>query len=132
MIGALIMVHGDDKGLRLPPRVAPIQIVVVPIGRGADRDRVTDWARDLVNKLSGEFRIKLDDRNEFTPGYKFNDWEMRGVPLRIEIGPRDLAQKQITVARRDTGEKIVIAEIWCLRLCRNCWKMCRGLFLSKP
>ncbi|MHB1610979.1 MAG: proline--tRNA ligase [Sulfobacillus sp.] len=110
MIGALIMVHGDDKGLRLPPRVAPIQIVVVPIGRGADRDRVTDWARDLVNKLSGEFRLKLDDRNEFTPGYKFNDWEMRGVPLRIEIGPRDLAQKQITVARRDTGEKIVIAE----------------------
>ncbi|MCL5971848.1 MAG: proline--tRNA ligase [Firmicutes bacterium] len=110
LIGALIMVHGDDKGLRIPPRVAPIQIVIVPIGRGNDREQVTRYAKTLAKTLSASFRVKLDDRDEFTPGYKFNDWEMRGVPVRIEIGPRDLAQQQVIVARRDTGEKIAVSE----------------------
>lgn len=110
MIGALIMVHGDDKGLRLPPLVAPIQVVVVPIGRGEERNRVLAHARALVARLREIVRIKLDDRDEFTPGYKFNDWEMRGVPLRIEIGPKDIAKNEITLARRDTGTKISVAE----------------------
>lgn len=105
MLGGLIMVHGDDKGLRLPPRVAPIQVVVVPVGRGAEGERVLAEARRLTERLAGLCRIKLDDRPEFTPGYKYNDWEMRGVPLRIEIGPRDLARNEVVVARRDTGEK---------------------------
>ena len=110
MIGALIMVHGDDKGLRLPPRLAPIQVVVVPIGRGEDRQRVLEHARTLTAQLGESLRVKLDDRDEFTPGYKYNDWEMRGVPLRMEIGPKDLARNQITLVRRDTGDKTSIAE----------------------
>ncbi|PSR27664.1 MAG: proline--tRNA ligase [Sulfobacillus thermosulfidooxidans] len=110
MIGALIMVHGDDKGLRLPPKVAPIQVVIVPIGRGEDREKVLAHARDLAANLTAIARVKLDDRDEFTPGYKFNDWEMRGVPLRIEIGPKDMAKNQVMIARRDTGEKISVAE----------------------
>lgn len=105
MIGGLIMVHGDDKGLRLPPRVAPIQVVIVPIARGADGERVLQYARDLESRLSDRFRVRLDDRGEFTPGYKYNDWEMRGVPLRIEVGPRDMGSESMVIARRDTGEK---------------------------
>jgi prolyl-tRNA synthetase len=110
MIGALIMVHGDDKGLRLPPRVAPVQVVIVPIGRGAERAVVVEHARRLEEKLRAVCRVKLDDRDEFTPGYKFNDWEMRGVPLRIEVGPKDMAKHQVVVARRDTGEKISVPD----------------------
>ena len=110
MIGALIMVHGDDRGLRLPPRVAPIQVVIVPIGRGEDRAKVVEHSRNLAMSLSKVVRVKLDDRDEFTPGFKFNDWEMRGVPLRIEIGPKDLSKNQVVVARRDGTSKISIAE----------------------
>jgi prolyl-tRNA synthetase len=105
MIGGLIMVHGDDKGLRLPPRVAPIQVVIVPIMRGAERDAVLAYADRLQEMLSARFRVRLDARPEFTPGYKYNDWEMRGVPLRIEVGPRDVAQGAVVMARRDTGDK---------------------------
>ncbi len=105
MIGALIMVHGDDKGLRIPPRVAPIQVVIVPIGRGAERQAVVNHAKALGDRLGAVCRVKVDDRDEFTPGYKFNDWEMRGVPLRLEVGPKDMAQERVVLCRRDTGEK---------------------------
>lgn len=108
MIGALIMVHGDDKGLRIPPRVAPIQVVIVPIGRGAERQTVVDHAKNLGESLRPVCRVKVDDRDEFTPGYKFNDWEMRGVPLRIEVGPKDMAQNRVMLCRRDTGEKFSV------------------------
>ena len=108
LIGALIMVHGDDRGLRLPPAVAPIQVVIVPIGPGAERERVTTAARALSARLL-RFRVHVDDREEMTPGWKYNDWEMRGVPLRIELGPRDLAAGQAVLARRDTGEKTSVA-----------------------
>lgn len=110
LIGAVIMVHGDDKGLRLPPKIAPIQVVIVPIGRGAEREAVVAHARELESALSSVCRVKLDARDEFTPGYKFNDWEMRGVPLRVEIGPKDMAKQQVVIARRDTGEKISVPE----------------------
>ncbi|MBX5466672.1 MAG: proline--tRNA ligase [Firmicutes bacterium] len=105
LIGGLIMVHGDDRGLRLPPKVAPIQVVVVPIARGHERDAVLEYAHKVVAAAQPLARVHLDDRPEWTPGYKFNDWEMRGVPVRFEVGPRDREQGTVVVARRDTGTK---------------------------
>ena len=100
-VGAIIMTHGDDQGLVLPPKLAPIQIVIVPIFRSEDeKEKVMPFVEKVKQEL-GQFRIKVDDRTEVTPGFKFNDWEMRGVPLRIEIGPKDVDKNQITVARRD-------------------------------
>ena len=101
MIGAIIMVHGDDQGLILPPRLAPIQAVIVPIWKSdTERAGVMESAQTLAKELEG-LRVKLDDRDDVSPGFKFNDWEMRGVPLRIEIGPRDVAQGNLVLARRD-------------------------------
>ncbi len=108
-IGALIMVHGDDRGLVLPPRMAPIQAVIVPIFRKGDSDRVLEAVQELAEELKAVSRVKLDDRDEYSPGWKFNDWEMRGIPIRIEMGPRDLDNGQVVLARRDTGEKETIA-----------------------
>lgn len=100
-IGAIIMTHGDDQGLIMPPRLAPIQIVIVPISRNEDeRARVMPVVENVRQQLTG-FRVKVDDRTEVTPGFKFNDWEMRGVPLRIEIGPKDVEKNSVAVARRD-------------------------------
>ncbi len=102
MIGAIIMVHGDDQGLVLPPRLAPIQVVLIPIYRNEEeKGRVIPFLRQVEAALKDDVRLKVDDREEYTPGWKFNEWEMRGVPLRIEIGPRDVAQEQVTLARRD-------------------------------
>lgn len=103
MVGAIIMVHGDDQGLRLPPMLAPIQVVIVPIWRQeAERGAVMELAGKVFAALKeGGVRVHLDAREELTPGFKFNDWEMRGVPLRIEIGPRDVQQNAVVVARRD-------------------------------
>ncbi len=104
-IGAIIMTHGDDQGLVLPPRLAPIQIVIVPIYRSdEDYAKVMPVAEQVRKQLAG-FRVKLDDRTEVTPGFKFNDWEMRGVPLRIEIGPKDVDNQVVTAARRDIPGK---------------------------
>jgi prolyl-tRNA synthetase, family I len=100
-IGAIIMTHGDDQGLIMPPRLAPIQIVIVPIYKN-DAERAT--VMPVVEKVSqqlADFRVKVDDRTEVTPGFKFNDWELRGVPIRIEIGPKDVEKDSIMVARRD-------------------------------
>ena len=102
-IGAIIMVHGDDQGLILPPRLAPFQVVIVPIFKTDDEKAVVfETARRLVKELVDEgLRVKLDGREGMTPGFKFNDWEMRGVPLRIEIGPKDVAKGSVVLARRD-------------------------------
>jgi prolyl-tRNA synthetase len=109
-IGALIMVHGDDRGLVLPPRMAPIQVVIVPILSKKDSERVLTAVRSLAEKLKEQqIRVKLDDREEYSPGWKYNEWEMRGVPIRIEIGPRDLDKGQVVIVRRDNGEKVCIA-----------------------
>jgi prolyl-tRNA synthetase len=105
LVGGMIMGHGDDTGLRLPPALAPHQVVIVPIYRSDDeRARVLEASAKLVAEL-GDLRVKVDDREEHRPGYKFNEWELKGVPVRIELGPRDLDQDQVTVARRDTLEK---------------------------
>lgn len=106
LVGALIMAHGDNSGLRFPPRIAPIQVVVVPIAVGKWKENVLPQAKKIEKELKEiGVRTKLDEREEFTPGWKFSNWEMRGVPLRIEIGPRDIEANQILTVRRDTGEK---------------------------
>ncbi|MBW2965428.1 proline--tRNA ligase [Candidatus Woesearchaeota archaeon] len=105
MLGVMIMMHGDDKGLVLPPPVAPVQIVIVPILKTGDNRPVLDKADQIVKELSKEFRVHLDDRENYTPGWKYNEWELKGVPLRIEIGPKDLDADQAVLVRRDNGEK---------------------------
>ncbi len=107
MVGAIIMTHGDDQGLILPPRLAPIQVVIVPIWRrDTERTAVMALAHQVAATLKAAgIRVKLDDRDEVSAGYKFNDWEMRGVPLRIEIGPRDVEQQAVVFARRDLPGK---------------------------
>jgi prolyl-tRNA synthetase len=106
LIGSLIMTHGDDNGLVLPPRVAPYQVVIVPIPRGNWQETVLPRARAIREELVQRgLRVMLDDREAYTPGWKFAEWELRGVPLRIEIGPKDLEKAQVVVARRDTREK---------------------------
>ena len=100
-VGAIIMTHGDDQGLILPPRLAPIQIVIVPIFRTDEEKAIVLEMTEKVNKMLSGFRVKVDDRLELTPGFKFNDWELRGVPLRIEIGPKDVEKDAVTAARRD-------------------------------
>ena len=112
LIGALIMVHGDDKGLVLPPKVAPIQVVIVPIPyKGADPAAITAKTKEIFSSLKEKgVAVVLDDREEYTPGWKFNQWELKGVPIRIEIGPRDLKQQQAMIVRRDTGQKIPVKE----------------------
>jgi prolyl-tRNA synthetase len=112
LIGAVVMVHGDDKGLVLPPKVAPIQVVIVPIPyKGADPAAIAAKAKELCAALKEKgMSVVLDDREEYTPGWKFNQWELKGVPVRIEIGPRDLKQQQVTVVRRDTGTKAAVKE----------------------
>jgi prolyl-tRNA synthetase len=102
MLGAVIMVHGDDQGLRLPPKIAPYQVVIVPIYKNDTEKTSVMEAADCISKQlkAAGLRLKLDDRDE-TPGFKFNDWETRGVPLRVEIGPKDVANKSVALARRD-------------------------------
>lgn len=124
-IGALIMAHGDDDGLRLPPNVAPIQIVVVPIFQEDNKEEVLDYAEEIAEELRnadcscGEsahssnsekcceqgIRVEFDYRDHRTPGYKFNEWELKGVPLRVEVGPNEMEDNAVTTVRRDTGEK---------------------------
>ena len=105
MIGGIIMVHGDDQGLKLPPKLASIQAVIVPIFKNDDEEsQVMPVAEQLCQQLAETVRVKLDDREE-TPGFKFNDWEMRGVPLRIEVGPKDVEKDTVVFARRDLAGK---------------------------
>lgn len=107
LIGAIIMVHGDDQGLMLPPRLAPIQAVLVPIFKNdAEKGNVMEVvARVQAELAAGGVRVHVDSRDGLTPGFKFNDWEMRGVPLRVEVGPKDVAQGTVALARRDLPGK---------------------------
>ena len=104
-IGAIIMTHGDDNGLVLPPRLAPYQIVIVPIFKNdEERGKVMECVDKVMAQLK-DFRVKLDDRTEVTPGYKYHEWELRGVPLRLEIGPKDVEKNSVMAARRDMPGK---------------------------
>ena len=106
LIGALIMAHGDQRGLKLPPRVAPVQVVVVPVA--AHKEGVLDKASEVAATLRAQgIRVELDDREQ-SPGWKFNEWEMKGVPVRLEIGPRDIENGKVMIARRDTHDKFAM------------------------
>jgi prolyl-tRNA synthetase len=106
LVGGLIMTHGDDSGLVLPPRVAPYQVVIVPIPRGNWQETVLPKAREIQQMLvAAGIRVMLDDRDSYTPGWKFAEWELRGVPVRLEIGPKDIEKAAVFAARRDTREK---------------------------
>ena len=105
-IGAIIMAHGDNRGLKLPPKVAPIQAVIVPVAM--HKDGVKEKANELFEMLNEKYRMEIDLRDQYSPGYKFNDWEMRGVPVRIELGPRDIEAGVAVLVRRDNGEKIQV------------------------
>jgi len=110
LIGALIMTHGDDQGLKLPPRVAPVQAVVVPIWRkDAERSAVMEFVDEVRRATAGRARVEVDAREQYSPGWKYNEHELRGVPVRLEVGPRDVAQRSVMSVRRDTRAKEPIA-----------------------
>jgi len=111
LIGAMIMTHGDDKGLVLPPNVAPTQVVIVPIYKNDEgKEKILSKVDGIKNNLeSKEIRVHVDDRSELSPGYKFNDWELKGVPLRIEIGPKDIEKQSMVIAKRYNREKSTLS-----------------------
>jgi len=110
LIGATILSHGDDRGLILPPKIAPTQVVIIPIFyKESDDQDITQEVKHVAEQLEKDgIRTMIDDRTQYTPGWKYHEWEMKGVPLRVEIGPKDLKSKQVTVVRRDTREKKII------------------------
>lgn len=107
LIGGLIMTHGDNRGLKMPPRVAPTQVVIVPVAQ--HKEGVLDKAYDLKKELEANFRMEIDPREAYSPGWKFNFWEMKGVPVRLEIGPKDIEKNQVVLVRRDTHEKMFVS-----------------------
>jgi prolyl-tRNA synthetase len=104
LMGGLIMSHSDNKGLVLPPRIAPNKVVIIPILIGKETEKIVKKAEEIKEHLS-EFNPLLDNREEYTPGWKYNEWEMKGIPIRLEIGPKDVEKDQVVLVRRDTGEK---------------------------
>jgi prolyl-tRNA synthetase len=104
-LGVMVATHSDDKGLVLPPKLAYLQVVIVPIHKKDNADKVDAYAKKIHNQLSKEFRVRLDNREGYSPGYKFNEWELRGIPIRIEIGQREMDADKLVIVRRDTGEK---------------------------
>ncbi|MGD6968768.1 proline--tRNA ligase [Rossellomorea vietnamensis] len=106
IIGAMIMVHGDDRGLVIPPNAAPTQLMIVPIAQ--HKEGVLDFAYNLKDRLTGTVRVGIDASDK-KPGWKFNEYEMKGIPLRLEVGPRDIENNQVVIARRDTGEKVTVS-----------------------
>ncbi|CAH1197786.1 Proline--tRNA ligase [Paenibacillus plantiphilus] len=112
LLGALIMVHGDDRGLVLPPKVAPTQVIMIPIGPAKTREQVIGRVDELYAELKrAGIRVKVDDRSDVSPGWKFNEYEMRGVPLRLELGPRDMENGQVVLVSRITGEKRIVEQV---------------------
>jgi prolyl-tRNA synthetase len=107
-LGAMVMMHSDDKGLVIPPNVSRIQVVIVPIYREQNRKEVLEYAERINQKLKGKFRTFVDDNDAYSPGWKFNNWELKGVPVRIEIGSKEIAANKVVAARRDTLEKTSI------------------------
>ena len=104
LIGGAVMMHSDNKGLVLPPKVAPMQIVIIPIFFKDEKEKIIKKAKEIKNKLS-KYSVEVDDRDGYTPGWKFNEWELKGIPIRIEIGPKDIAKNQVVAVRRDNSNK---------------------------
>lgn len=132
VLGGLIMTHGDDRGLIVPPKVAPLEIVIVPIYKDDSKNRVLMHSNMILKKLKAKgLKAKLDDRESYTPGWKFNEWELKGVPLRMEIGPRDIDNGQVVLVRRDTSEKETVKEQDMLKRSRSTLRSIqRSLFLK--
>ena len=122
LISAMIMLHGDDRGLIVPPHIAPIQIVIVPIYfKEGGKESIISKAQRVADTLrNAGLRIRLDAREQYTPGWKFNDWELKGVPLRIEIGPRDVERNQVTLVRRDTFQKVNVNDVGVIEETKKC------------
>ncbi len=110
MVGSIVGLHGDNKGLVVPPVIAPYQVVIVPIYTAENEKKVMSSAEALSKKLVKQFRTHLDRRREYKPGWKFNEWELKGVPLRLEIGPKDIEKNQVVLVRRDNGKKEIIKQ----------------------
>jgi prolyl-tRNA synthetase len=109
LVGALVMTHSDDQGLVVPPKLAPIQVVIIPIWHGDDeKSPILSKIDELTQGWKGQFSFKVDSRENYRPGWKFNEWEQQGVPIRVELGPKDLSNQQVVAVRRDTGEKQTI------------------------
>jgi len=108
LIGGLIMIHGDDKGIIIPPKIAPVQIVIIPIFRNGDT-AILDEAKNIYSLLNKDYSVKIEERTTLSIGEKYYHWEKKGVPIRIEIGPKDLAEKKCVLVRRDTNEKMSCA-----------------------
>lgn len=109
LIGALILTHGDDNGVIIPPKLAQTQVVIIPIWKESNKQKVFEYTEKIYSKLNTGYSVKLDDREQYKPGFKYVEWEMIGVPLRIEIGPRDIENSQVTLVRRDNHQKISIS-----------------------
>jgi len=110
LVGALIMAHSDDQGLVLPPKLAPIQVVIVPIWHGdEEKSPILSQIQSLTKDWKDDFSFKVDDRDNYRPGWKFNEWEQQGIPIRIELGPKDITKQQVVAVRRDSGEKQIVA-----------------------
>ena len=110
LVGGVVMTHGDNSGLILPPRIAPVQAIIVPILFDKTKAMVLAKVEQLLASLSDGLRVEADVRDTYTPGWKFSEWEMKGVPLRIEVGPRDIQNEQVVLVRRDTREKMIVKE----------------------
>jgi prolyl-tRNA synthetase len=130
LVGALIMAHSDDQGLVLPPTLAPTEAVIVPIYRSdSEKSMVLEKCEQIRKELSARFTVKLDDRDQFKPGFKFSEWELRGVPVRCELGPRDVESGQVVLVRRDSGEKESHPVDGVMQAVDNCLKAVQsGLF----
>lgn len=110
LIGGLVHQHSDDNGLVIPPRLAPIQVVLIPIFKKDNEEQIIGICKEITKNWNREgIRFKIDDRDNYKPGWKFNEWELQGIPVRIEIGPKDLAENQVVIARRDTSEKFRVS-----------------------
>ena len=107
MIGIMIAIHGDDKGLILPPKIATNKVVIVPILFKKEKEKVLKKAKEIKTKLN-KYNVILDEREDYSVGWKFNEWELKGIPIRVEIGPKDVSQKQVVLVRRDTNEKKIV------------------------
>jgi prolyl-tRNA synthetase len=104
-LGAMVLVHGDDRGLVMPPKLARIQVVIVPIYNNAKKEEILEYSKSIYESIKGSARTYLDDRDEYSPGWKYNEWEIKGVPIRLEVGKREMEAKSVTVVRRDNGKK---------------------------
>ena len=130
LVGAIVGIHGDNRGLVIPPEIAPIQIVIVPIIM-KEKERILEEAKKIENELKPYYRVHLDNRDNYTPGYKFYEWELKGVPLRLEIGPRDLENNQVVLVRRDTFEKINVSREEYVEKCGELLKEIQENLLSR-